>query len=215
MNGVINPFKNAGIALLAIGILDVGFMVYCIVNNINYSSSFNIFAVIAGIFLIKRSASTARIVRWLTVFFAIALVCSTLALFFITPFDLQITQLRLNPLPIISQLLLSILVITALVWIHLQLSTPDALNILRQAGYKTDKPKSAYIAGFVLSVLVLVFLAIFMTGESAQKAKALAQKQLGSEYQYYISTMSTSGNSGQASIIAYRKNEIKDIQVKW
>jgi heme A synthase len=185
MNGVINPFKNAGITLLVIGILDIGFMVYCIANNINYSSSLNIFAVIAGIFLIKRSASTARIVRWLTVFFAIALVCATIALFFITPFDLQITQLRLNPLPIISQLLLSIILMAALVWIHLQLSTPDALNILRQAGYKTDKPISAYIAGCVLSVLVLTFLAMFMNGESAQKAKTLAQKQLGSEYQYH------------------------------
>jgi len=43
--------RNVGWALLWLGVVDVGVMIYCIANNIGYSSSFNIFAIIAGVFL--------------------------------------------------------------------------------------------------------------------------------------------------------------------
>lgn len=63
-----NPFKKAGIVLLIIGIIDVGIMAYCIANKISYSSSFNIFAVIAGVFLIKGRVKTARAVHCFSAF---------------------------------------------------------------------------------------------------------------------------------------------------
>ncbi len=68
MNDSSDPFKKAGITLLCVGLIDIGVMVYCIVNKISYSSSFNMFAVIAGILLIKGNVYTVRIVRWLSVF---------------------------------------------------------------------------------------------------------------------------------------------------
>lgn len=41
--------RQVGIALIAFGVLDLAAMVYCILNRINYASSFNIFAVITGV----------------------------------------------------------------------------------------------------------------------------------------------------------------------
>ena len=43
--------RRVGVSLIAFGLFDIGVMVYCIINRINYSSSFNIFAVLAGIFV--------------------------------------------------------------------------------------------------------------------------------------------------------------------
>jgi len=210
-----NPFKKAGVALLIIGIIDVGVMAYCIANKISYSSSFNIFAVIAGIFLIKGGVKTARAVRWFSVFLVVAFIGLALVTPFTTPFDLLLTQLKLNPLSIIGSFGFGLVLIAVLIWVHLQLSTPECLNLLAQANYKTGKPKSAYIAGGVLLVLVVGLSAAFLNGESAQKAKALAQEQLGPDFQYHVSSMSTSGNSGIAKVTAYTEKEIRSVQVKW
>lgn len=42
---------RTGKVLITVGVIDIGVMIYCIANEISYSSSFNIFAVIAGFFL--------------------------------------------------------------------------------------------------------------------------------------------------------------------
>ena len=67
-----NPFKKAGFALLVVGIIDMAFMAYAIANKVSYSSSFNILAVIVGILLLRRSAGTARVVRWFSIFLMVA-----------------------------------------------------------------------------------------------------------------------------------------------
>lgn len=215
MEDSINPFKKAGIALLVIGIIDIGIMAYCIANKISYSSSFNIFSVIAGIFLMKGGVKTARAVRWFSAFLVVAFIGLLIVTPFTTPFGLLLTQIKLNALSIVGSFAFGLVFIAVIIWVHLQLSTPEALNLLAQAGYKTGKPKSAYIAGGVLLVLGVGLSAGLLNGESAQKAKALAQEQLGPSFQYHVASMSTSGNSGRASVTAYTDKEIRSVQVQW
>ena len=45
--------------LVVVGLLDIGVLIYCIANGISYSSSQNIFAVIAGLFLLRGSLVAA------------------------------------------------------------------------------------------------------------------------------------------------------------
>ncbi|MFG0457126.1 hypothetical protein [Shewanella mangrovisoli] len=215
MDEIINPFKKAGIILVVIGMLDIGFMVYCISNNMNYSSSFNIFSVIAGVLLIRGGVKTARTVRWLSVFFATAFVGVILTTPITTPLGLLITQIKLNPVATIGTYLFSIVFITVLVWVYLQLSSAQSLSLISQAGYNTGKPKSAFIAAIVLLVTLGGLMAALMNGESAQKAKLLAKEQLGSEFNYQISSITTSGNSGNAIVTAYNGVEIRNVQVQW
>jgi hypothetical protein len=51
-NGRREILRRVGIPLIAFGLFDIGVMIYGLINHINYSSSFNIFAVLAGIFAI-------------------------------------------------------------------------------------------------------------------------------------------------------------------
>ena len=215
MENGINPFRKAGMALLIIGIIDIGVMAYCIANKIGYSSSFNIFAVVAGIFLIKGGVKTARVVRWFSAFTLVVFIGLLIVIPLTTPFGLLLTQLKLNVLSMASPFLFGIVLIAVLVWVHLQLSTPESLNLLAQAGYKTGKPKSAYLAGGFLLILGVGLSAWLLNGESAQKAKDLAQEQLGPNFQYHVSSMSVSGKSGRASVIAYTDKEIRSVQVQW
>ena len=58
----VHILKRVGGVLLVVGLIDIGVMIYCAVNRISYSSSFNVFAVIAGIFLLRGSLGAASIV---------------------------------------------------------------------------------------------------------------------------------------------------------
>lgn len=42
--------RRVGWALVIVGVLDVGLMIYCIISGVAYSSSLNVFAVVAGAF---------------------------------------------------------------------------------------------------------------------------------------------------------------------
>lgn len=215
MEEIDNPFRKAGIVLLVIGIIDIGVMAYCIANEINYSSSFNIIAVIAGALLMKGGVKTARVVRWFSALFVIAFI-GMLFLFPITmPIQLLVTQIKLNPAAMLGSYAFSLIFIGVLFWVYMQLSTPNALSKLEQAGYKTGKPKSALYAALGMLILGGVMFGFLFNSESAEKAKALAKEQLGTNYKYHISSLNTSGNKGSAVVTAYNSNEIKSVQVKW
>ena len=210
-----NPFRKAGIVLLIIGIIDICIMAYCIANKISYSSSFNVFAVIAGVLLMKGGIKTARVIRWFSAFLVIAFIGMLFLSPIIMPVQLLITQIKLNPAGMLGDYAFLILFIGVLIWIYRQLSTSSALTKLEQAGYKTGEPKTALYAALGIMVLVGATFGFLFNSESAEKAKALAKEQLGPNYNYCISSLSISGNKGSAVVTAYNSNEIKNIQVKW
>ncbi len=215
MEEINNPFRKAGIVLLIVGVIDIGVMAYCIANKISYSSCFNIFAVITGALLMKGGIKTARLVRWFSAFFIIAFI-GMLFLFPLTvPLQLIIIQVKLNPAGMLGSYAFSIVFIGVLIWVYKQLSTPDALTKLKQAGYKIGKPKSALYAALGTIILGGVMFGLLFNSESSEKAKALAKDQLGSGYEYHINSMHISGNKGSAIVTAFNSNEIKNIQVKW
>ena len=111
----INPFRKSGVVLLIIGLLDIAFMGYCVANNMSYSSSFNIFAVIAGIFLIRGSVKTARVIRWFSAFCVTAFLGVLLVTPIITPPGLLLAQLRIDPVTTIGSYLFSIVFIGVLI----------------------------------------------------------------------------------------------------
>lgn len=210
-----NPFKKVGVALLVIGVLDIILMIYCIINQIGYSSSFNIFAVIVGILLLKGSVKTACIARWLSVFFFIMFIGIIIGASLLMPFDLLKLQIKLNTWSAIVFFLFMTFFLYFLIWIYRQLSSPHALRRLAQAGYATDRPLSAYLSATFLFIFMIGMFIFLQGSESEKKAKELAQQQLGSGFQYYVSSISFSENSGQANVVAYSDKEIRNVQVSW
>ncbi len=215
MEEIDNPFRKAGVVLLLFGIIDIGVMTYCIANKISYSSSFNIFAVIAGALLMKGGVKTARVVRWFSAFFVIAFIGVIFLLPISMPIQLLATQFKLNPVGMLGSYAFSLVFVCVLIWVYRQLSTPKALDKLKQTGYKTGKPRSAIYAALGLMVLGGAFFALLLNSDSAIRAKELAKEQLGPTYEYHISSMQTSGNKGSAVVTAFNSEEIKNVQVKW
>jgi hypothetical protein len=215
MEEVHNPFKKAGIVLAIVGAIDILIFVYCIINKINYSSSFNIFSLLAGIFLIKGGVKSAMVVRWFSTFFMVGFIGLLIFIPINTPLSLLVAQLHVQPMLTIGPYLFGIPLIYLLYWVYKQLSSPNSLQLLADDGYKTGKPKSAVFAGIGLVLILFVTLTLMLKGESGLKAKQLAQEQTGPGYQYHVTQMSLSGGKGSAVVTAYNNSEIKNVVVEW
>src|SRR5687767_485909 len=61
--------RAVGWALVLAGFLDIGLMAYCITHDMSYSSPLNIFALAAGLLLLRQSLRTAKVVAWMAAFY--------------------------------------------------------------------------------------------------------------------------------------------------
>lgn len=211
--------KRTGAVLIAVGLFDVAVMVYCIVNGISYSSSFNIFAVIAGIFLLRGSLRAASIVRWFSVFMLAGIVALMLAWPFMQPIDLTLTQVRLSPLFAVVSLGTVAFVLALLLWLYRQLGQASILEARAAAGRKVRDMRIPAAAGVGVVAVLAVLLTTLLGGESASKAKAIAEQQLGKTYRYHVSSLNIAKNSQgtfvAGIVTAWNDKEIRNVPVKW
>lgn len=211
--------KRTGWVLVAIGVLDILFMIYCIMNNMSYSSSFNIFALIAGIFLLRGSLKAASIVRWFSLFMLSG--CITLFLFWplLQPIGLTVTQLRLNLVNSLISFSLAIFIFGLLYWLAKELGSKPIQDARKQLGRKKRNMYIPVGMGIFLVISLVVFLSFFMGGETAEKAKLMAEKQVGSGYQFHVSNLNIikndTGTSIFGNVIAWNDNEIKNVEINW
>ena len=210
-----NPFRTPGVALLVVGLLDIGIMIYCIVNKLAYSSSLNIFAVIAGILLIRGSVKTARYTRWFIAFLLTGLIGFLLVVPFITPFDLLLIHIKTAPTISFLFFILACVFLGTLFWVYRTLSSEPCLLALEQGGFSREKPKSAFMAGLLILVLLVGLTHILRNGEAANKAIELAKRKIDGDYKYFVSSISTRNKSGSATVKAYNGNEVHEIEVDW
>ncbi len=129
--------KRVGKVLVVVGLLDIGLMIYCIAKGIPYSSSLNIFAVFAGIFLIRGSLRAAGTVLWFATFGLTAFACLLVAWPLFVPPGLALTELRLYPLWFFGSLILITAVLGFFYWVVRELRTESVLAARKRTGRKT------------------------------------------------------------------------------
>ena len=146
--------KKVGTALIVVGLLDISFMVYCIVNKISYSSSFNIFAVIAGILLYRGGLKTAKVVTFFSAFFLTGMVGVIFVFPLFTPPDLLFTQIKLNPLSSAGYFVFALFFLLFLTWVLKSLTAPAIHEAMDNKGINPksflSRPRSGVICGILL-----------------------------------------------------------------
>lgn len=215
--------RNVGLVLGIVGLLDIGVMIYCIANQISYSSSFNVFAVIAGVFLIKGNLKAARIIAQFAAFFLAGFAVVLVVAPFIVPFDLIQTYFTLEPAFAAFASILIAVFLAMLVWVYRELTSPPVLTALDEA--KIDytsfwrKPVRGFLFGGCLVILLFVLLSLLMSGETADQVKQRAAVQVGPTYKLFVNSISMSANSNgkyvNAAVTAYNDKEIKNITIEW
>ena len=208
--------KRVGIVLVLFGLADIAFMIYSVSKGQSYSSSFNIFAVIAGIFLLRGNLTAARKVTW---FAARMLAGFVAAIFLLVPIvpsiGLLLVQAKLNPASTFAMGLLLVAVLVLLVWVYRQLRSGPVLDALEASGRSTTVPKLAFGLGFALVVFLAVALNMTVNGAAGAKAIELAYQKLGPGYNYAFKSIQWGSGHSSAVVAAYNSNEIKYVSVEW
>jgi len=212
--------KRTGAVLIGVGFVDIGAMAYCIANDIAYASSFNVFAVIAGVFLMRGSLRAASIVRSACAFLLCAVVAVAFVWPMIQPMDLTMTQLRLDPGFAVLVAVMLLLVCALLGWLVMKLSLPAVRAAQVESGLSPRRLRAPIVAGLGLVLTVGLFLHfLLLDGESANKARALATGQLGDAYRYHVSSLSIvitqEGTKVQAVVTAWNATEVRHQPVTW
>lgn len=191
-------------------------MIYCIAEDQSYSSSFNIFAVIAGIFLIRGSLGATRTITWFSAFMLTGFVGAILLLFpFLQPFGLLVAQLKQDPVSFLSLWLVAVVALVLLGWAYRQLRSAPVVSALQASGRPATPPKLAFAAGIGFVVFLSIMLNMTLNGSAGDKAIELAREKLGPGYKYAPQSLQWGGGHGRAMVAAYNDKEIKYISVEW
>ncbi len=211
--------KRTGAVLLAVGLIDIAVMIYCIAKGISYSSSFNIFAVIAGIFLLRGSLRAASLVRWFAVFMLAGFLTFVVAWPFMQPIGLTLTQVRLSPGFAIAVAALAVLLFVLLFWVSRELGREPVQAARAAAGRKVRDMRIPAAIGVVVVALMVAFMWILLRGETAARARSVAEQQLGPGYRYHVSSLniskSSQGTFVAGVVTAWNEKEIRKVPVRW
>lgn len=207
--------NRVGTALLIVGLIDIGVMIYCIKNKISYSSSFNIFAVIAGILLMRGSIRTARIVTFFGAFMLAGFLGLLVIFPFMEPLELKVITFKLSPLSTILSYAFMFVAIGFVYWVYRSLASEPVMTARKEAGLSYGVPKLTFSLGGILVIGLSVAMYFLNSGSSAEIAKSKAVEQFGDSFKYHITAMNFSGSHASARLTAYREGEIKEVRVEW
>lgn len=207
--------KRIGLVLVVVGVLDIAYMIYCVSQGQSYSSSFNIFSVIAGIFLLRGNLKAVRFITWFSAFALTGFAGALLLFPFQKPLDLWATELRLHPVGTSASVLFGVAAVALLAWVYTQLRTPIVVEARMAAGQKAAPPKLAFALGASLVLGLAIMVPLTLGGESGVKAIEVAKAKHGASYQYQVTGLHWAGEHIYATLTAYNEHEIKSVQVEW
>lgn len=208
--------RRVGAVLVAIGVVDIAFMVYCITNGMSYSSSFNIFSLVAGLYLWAGHLGAARLVTAASAFFFSGFLVGVVAfLLFMAPPALVALRFRQDPFWSLLSSLLIVAVVGLMYWIYRQLRSPSVVEARIKAGQSAAIPKAAFVIGPIIPLLLVGIMTAVRNGEIGTKATELARAQVGEGYEFHLESFSAGGSHGRATVIAFNKVEAKQVEVKW
>jgi hypothetical protein len=204
---------RVGLALIVFGSLDIGVMIYCIAHRISYSSSFNVFAVLAGVFVWKGHPWWLKRVRTAAAFFIAAFCVALLMAPFIVPIDLTVVAVRLHPVQALFTVLVSTGVVVFLSWVYRQLGSPCIVR--NESSQSKGSARAPFVLGAVVALAVVVLVSLGLHGAEARKAVELARSKVEPGYRFWVSSLRSENDHGRARVLAYDDRAIRTIEVDW
>jgi hypothetical protein len=219
-NNIRPILRRVGILLIIAGLVDIGLGIYCITNGISYTSYLNVLSIIAGLLLLYGGARLTSIIRWLTLFYLTYLIGSIAILPLFHPLSLILLEFRLHPKSFLIPTVAMIGAIVVLCWVVRQLLKYPVVAARRAAGVgllRLSLP--AVLAGMILVVVTLVFFIYMLNGDAAEHAKQIAYAQLGSDYNYHVTTMNIEMKNGHKAVsgvvTVWSDTDMRQIPVHW
>jgi hypothetical protein len=211
--------KRVGAVLLAVGLIDTVITIERFATTGPYPAAFDATAIVAGIILFRGGPRAALWVRTLAIFLLAASIALVIAAPFYQPVDLTLTESRLDPAAVIAKAVPVLVVLLLSLWVSRELGRQPIQDAIVSAGIRRWDMRIPAQAGAGLVVLVSLLLWLALHGQSAQLAESLALQQLGPDYRYHLSRISSGGNGHGTSVsgvvIAWNDKEIKTVLLHW
>jgi uncharacterized protein YjeT (DUF2065 family) len=211
--------RRVGTVLIVIGVIDIAAMIYFISNGQSYSSSLNIFALVAGIFIRRGGMRASSLVRWAACATLPAMAFMAIASYAMQPFDLTLTQLRLFPGASFASAALVIGYCALAIWVVRELGREPVLAARAAAGRPLRNMRIPFALGLVGVLVGAGLMMSLLGGKRADRAQAAAAEKLGADYRYHVNSMNIVSNNGatavSASVVAWNANAVINVPVEW
>ena len=205
--------RRAGLALAAIGLLDIGYCILAVARGESYSSSLNVFALVAGILVYRGSESAARFcIKGLSFLLGVFLLLA-FVIPFLMPLRLLWVQVKLSPFESVRGLLVVCAFCGVLYWIRRALAS---LPVYPGGAFAPHLYRSpAAWAGAAIPILSAFLVAVFLNGTSGTRAIEEARRKVGPGYSFHVRRLTTAGRHGSAIVTAYSGQEVRQVAVEW
>jgi hypothetical protein len=104
-------------------------------------------------------------------------------------------------------------------WIIRELGREPICVASRAAGLKSRDMRLPMFVGIALVIGIAVSSNLFLNGESAERAKSMAEQEVDSGYKLHVDLLKTSTidrhKSVYAVMTAWNDSEIREISVRW
>ena len=207
--------RKASYILLTIGVIDIAWTVYRFANNADGSITINLVYLVCGLLLLWGGLRVASAIRWLTVLALGAYVASMLAVPIVQPWDLSLVQLRLAPQAFVYSLAYSLFIVALMLWLVFTLGKPAIVDARAAAGRPRRDMRIPAALGVGSMLVILVLTLLMLNGETANKAKVMAEQQTGPGYRYRVLAIQESTQSVTAIVTAWNDEQVGNIQVNW
>ena len=194
-------------------------MVWCIANQRSYHSSLNIFAVIAGVLLVR---GNLKVARWAAMGLSLLMAAGATMLMtfeFMFPLGYWMAVIRDGGISGIASYLITIALLGLLFWLRSQLYRPEVIHAQTENAIAEPKRLLPIALGIALPIIIVAFLGLMLHGDTAKEAMRRAEQQLGSKYRYVVTNMQMQSNmkhkSVSARVAAYNDTELKIVQINW
>lgn len=205
--------------LIAIGVIDIGAMIYFVSNGQSYSSELNIGALIAGVLLWNGGLRTASFVRWVACATLPATALMGLGFLAMQPLDLTVTEVRLYPGTSFIATAFVIGYTVLLIWLFRELGRGPVLAARAAAGRPLRNMRIPFALGVIGSIAGAMLMVYLLGGARADRAEAMAAEKLGAGYRYHTNSMNVISSNGvtavTASVVAWDAKSVINVPVYW
>ena len=211
--------NRVGAVLLAVGIIDGIVTILRLARSGPYPALLDGVAVAAGIALLAGGPRLALWVRSLAIFMLAACVVGIVAAPLFQPLGLSITEIRLDPTAFGAWAARVVAVAGVTLWVAWRLGHRAVKDAIIAAGIRRWDMTLPAQAGVGVTALAGLLLWLTLHGQSADLATSLALEQLGPDYRYHLSWISSARNGHGTTITgvvtAWNAREIRKVVLHW
>lgn len=211
--------KRVGAVLLAAGLIDGIVTILRLARTGPYPGVLDAVAVAAGLALLTGGPRMALWVRSLAIFVLAACVVGIVAAPLFQPLSLSITEIRLDPTVFGAWGARIVAVAGVTLWVAWRLGHRAVQDAIIAAGIRRWDMSLPAQGGAGVTALAALLLWLTLHGQSADLATSLALEQLGPDYRYHLSWISSARNGHGTTVTgvvtAWNDKEIKKVVLHW